>query len=61
MSWLDLKMSEKRRTMVKKRLTLCMRDCLKDKEVDYEKVRKTDGTTALLADNMTASSRKKGS
>ena len=52
MSQLDLNMTEARRTMVKKMLTTRMRDRLKDKEADYNKVRKRDRGNALLADNI---------
>ena len=38
--------------MVKKILTIRMRDCLKDEEADYEKVRLRDRGNNLLADNI---------
>ena len=52
MSQLDLKVLKARRTMVKKMLTTRMRDCLKDEEADYKKVRKRDRNNVLLADNI---------
>ena len=52
MSQLDLKVSEAKRTMVKKMLTTRIRDRLKDEEADFEKVRKRDRNNALLADNI---------
>ena len=52
MSQLDLNVTEALRTMVKKMLTTSMRDRLKDKEADYNKVRKRDCGNNLLADNM---------
>ena len=38
--------------MVKKMLTTRMRDRLKDKEADYDKVRKRDRGNNLLVDNI---------
>ena len=52
MSQLDLKVSEARRMMVKKLLTTRMKDRLKDKEADYEKVRRRDRSNNLLPDNV---------
>ena len=52
MSQLDLKVSEAKRTMVKKMLTTRIRDRLKDEEADFEKVRKRDRNNALLADTI---------
>ena len=52
MSQLDLKVSDARRTMVKKMLTTRMTDHLKDKEADYEMVRRRDRNNNLLADNV---------
>ena len=52
MRQLDLSVAVAQRTMVKKVLTTCMRDRLKDKEADYNKVRKRDCNNALLADKI---------
>ena len=52
MGQLDLKVSDARRTMVKKMLTTRMTDRLKDEEADYEKVRRRDRSNNLLADNV---------
>ena len=52
MSQLDLKVSEARRTMVKKLLTTCMKDRLKGEEADYKKVRRRDRGNTLLAANI---------
>ena len=52
MGQLDLKVSDARRTMVKKMLMTCMTDRLKDEEADYEKVRWRDRSNNLLADNV---------
>ena len=52
MSQLDLKVSEARRTMVKKILTTCVKDRLKDMEADYKKVRQRDCGNNLLAANI---------
>ena len=60
MSQLDLKVSEAKRTMVKKMLMTRMRDRLKDEEADYEKVRKRDRTNALLADNIDGLAKEEG-
>ena len=60
MSQIDLKVSEAKRTMVKKMLMTRMRDRLKDEEADYEKVRKRDRTNALLADNIDGLAKEEG-
>ena len=52
MGQLDLKVSDARRTMVKKMLTTCMTNRLKDEEADHEKVRRRDHNNNLLADNV---------
>ena len=60
MGQLDLKVSDARRTMIKKMLTNRMKDRLKDEEADYEKVRKRDRTNALLADNIDGLAKEEG-
>ena len=52
MSQLHLNVSEARRTMVKKMLSKCLRDWLKDEEANYEKDRKRDRGNNLLANNI---------
>ena len=52
MSQLDLNVTKARRMMVKKMQTTRMRDRLKDKEADYDKVRKRDRGNAPLANNI---------
>ena len=52
MGQLDLKVSDARRTMVKKMLTTRMTDRLKDEEANYKKVRQRDRSNNLLADNV---------
>ena len=52
MGQLDLKVSDARRTMVKKMLTTRMTNRLKDEEADHEKVRRRDRSNNLLADNV---------
>ena len=52
MGQLDLKVSDARRTMIKKMLTNRMKDRLKDEEADYEKVRRRDRGNNLLAYNI---------
>ena len=50
MGQLDLKVSDSRRTMIKKLLTTRMTDRLLDEETDYEKIRLREGGNKLLAD-----------
>mgnify|MGYP007123552722 CR=1 FL=1 len=52
MSQLDLSVTDAQRTMVKKILTPRMKDRLKDREANHDKVRKRDRSNALLADNI---------
>ena len=52
MGQLDLKVSDARRTMVKKMLTTRMTNRLKDEEANHEKVRRRDHSNNLLADNV---------
>ena len=50
MGQLDLKVSDSRRTMIKKLLTTRMTDRLLDEDIDYEKIRLREGGNKLLAD-----------
>ena len=52
MSQLDLSVTDAQRTMVKKMLTPRMKDWIKDKEADHNKVRKRDRSNALIAKNI---------
>ena len=52
MGQLDLRVSDARRTMVKKMLTTRMANRLKDEEVNRKKVRRRDRSNNLLADNI---------
>ena len=50
MGQMDLKVSDSRRTMIKKLLTTRMTDRLLDEDIDYEKIRLREGGNKLLAD-----------
>ena len=52
MEQLDLKVSDARQVMIKKLLTTCMTDSLKDEETKNEKVRWRDRGNKLIADNV---------